>query len=92
MMLKSNGFLDIGTANPGVALDVHSSIDYHTWGTYFDANKNWYDGPSIHGTQRNHQTRHVSIMGRGVLSWGGFFAASDSRLKPISKTLTILVR
>lgn len=81
MILKSNGYVGIGTTNPGVALDVHSPINYHTWGTYFDANNNWYDGPSIHGTQRSHQTRSVSIMGHGILSWGGFFAASDARFK-----------
>ena len=74
MIIKSNGFVGIGTTNPGVALDVHSPINYHTWGTYFDAN-------SIHGTQRSHQTRSVSIMGHGILSWGGFFAASDARFK-----------
>jgi hypothetical protein len=81
MVLKSNGRLGIGTNNPGVALDVFNPIDYHTWGTYFDEHNNWVENGPIHGTARLDQTRKISIMGRGILSWNGFFSASDSRFK-----------
>jgi len=81
MIIKSNGFVGIGQLHPRVALDVHSPINFHSWGTYFDQDNNWVEHGPIHGATRSYQTRSVSIMGAGVLSWNGFYAASDARFK-----------
>ena len=81
MVLKSNGYLGIGTTNPGASLQVENAINFASWGTWFDAHNTWRDGETIHGYARRHQTREVSIMGRGILSWAGFYAASDKRFK-----------
>jgi hypothetical protein len=81
MIIKSNGYVGIGTVNPQVSLDVANSINFASWGTYFNADNNWVAHGAIHGTLRSHQTRPVSIMCNGILSWGGFYAASDARFK-----------
>ena len=81
MILKSNGYVGIGTVNPRVNLDVANSINFASWGTYFDATNNWVPHGAIHGTLRSHQTHPVSIMCNGILSWQGFYAASDARFK-----------
>jgi hypothetical protein len=81
MRLSRNGYLGIGTTTPSASLDVRNEINIATWGTWFGAQNIYRDGEVIQGYARRSQTRPISIMGRGILSWNGFYAASDSRFK-----------
>jgi hypothetical protein len=81
MHLTAGGRLGIATTNPGATLEVENAVDMPSWGTWFDAQNTYRNGETIHGYSRRDQTRQVSIMCRGILSWAGFYAASDSRFK-----------
>ena len=81
MHLTAGGRLGIATTNPGATLDVENPVDMPSWGTWFDAQNTYRDSETIHGYGRRAQTRPASIMCRGIISWEGFYAASDSRFK-----------
>ena len=78
---RQTGHVGIGTVTPRVSLDVANAVNIHSWGTSFNQDNNWVEGGAIHGSARVFKNHPVSIMGGGILSWNGFFSASDSRFK-----------
>jgi len=78
---RQTGHVGIGTVTPRVSLDVANAVNIHSWGTSFNQDNNWVEGGAIHGSARVFKNHPVSIMGSGILSWNGFFSASDSRFK-----------